>query len=197
MKTLLLLLISSICVAQIPSDFKDTYDTATVIFDDVVNNKQLIYKSASFPNDFDIYSSRFRITVSYDDNKPISKYLQFMCVPADTVEGVPESYLKMEWMCFRAIVPKSAMTGTLYQKIPIMRVYENGKHTTQSQFFSKGDYYYVYCKHTRADGKQKFMIDWTGGGDITKMEEVIPNKGQTKVFTPLTQTITLYLEDPQ
>lgn len=196
MRTLILLILSTSCLAQ--NQFVHVYDSMTVSLDAVDGSgKQILYETRKVPVTFPVSAGKFRLVVyTGKDAGPVEKYCQFTAVYEDTVDtsGNPSIKVTSVASSYLAVVPKSAMTGTLSQKIPIMRVYEGGSQKLQTWLFTSGNYYYCYLRQTKAD--QVFRIDWSGGGDLSKMDVVNPVPGKSKTFSPLTNTITVDITDP-
>lgn len=192
-------LIPAICSAQVPAGFKNVFDSITFIADPAVgnNSKQVTGLTKSLPVTFAIPSGWFNIGLYTAKNaEPFEKYCQFSGFLTDSVDTsknpvlnitiVPSSYL--------LVIEKKDMVGLLFQKIPLIRIYEAGQQTFQSWLITQGEYYYCYLRRTKID--QVFRVDWDGSGDVNKMTEVVPIAGKSLTLRPVTQQVTLNIVDP-
>lgn len=199
-KLIVLFLFSfSLCSAQIPTDFKNVYDSISFISDPAIGTtaKQITGLTRTLPVAVQMPKGYFKIGMYTNKNAgPIEKYVQFSGFMKDSVDtsNNPTINITVIASSYLAIISKASMSGPYLNKVPLMRLYNGTTQVSQTQFFTSGNYYYVYLRRTALS--QIFKIDFDGSGDSNKMLVIEPQAGKSAMFVPYSQTVTINVTDP-
>ena len=183
--TIFLLLISSVCLAQIPNNFSHQYDSIYYV-GTPFKGKQIIgvSNSNSFSVNFPV--GKFKFVVYTPDSKSIDRFIRFSDVLVDsinttvsplnvTVNPTVASYL--------VLVPKSLTTAG---KKPIL----SDGVGTQIFMYEFGTYYYAYIRRTAPSQIFKLDIHQTSTNHIV----LTPVPGKYYLYNPPTQILNVVVD---